>query len=155
MTSGLQSTPENDDRRAEKPRRAETLDQPLPPHGGAADIAAAGEYIKRIPVGRLETVPQWRRLVGRIMRAMLKGDMPIENGTKLIWAARVGADMAKAEQEQRALEELNAKLGRLEGGSNNSRVVAADDLSDGELAEIASRGRPALGAPIEPGSEGL
>lgn len=82
--------------------------------GGEAVIAAAGEYVKRIPVGRLETVAQWRRLVGRIMRAMLKGDMPLENGTKLIWAARVGADMAKAEQEQRALEELNEKLARLE-----------------------------------------
>src|SRR6185437_3091882 len=116
MTLRRRSMPGNDDRPPENPGVVKTLGPRVPPHGGAEAGAAPGEYVKRIPVGRLETVPQWRRLVGRIMRAMLRGEMPLENGTKLIWAARVGADMAKAEQEQRALEELNAKLARLEGG---------------------------------------
>lgn len=140
MTDAPRQTPENDHRRAEKPRRAETLDAPIPPHGGAATVSAAGEYIKRIRVGRLETVGQWRRLVGRIMRAMLRGEMPLESGTKLIWAARVGSDMAKAEQEQRALEEINAKLTRLETPASSGQL--ADDLTDEELEAIARQGRP-------------
>jgi hypothetical protein len=142
MTDGAHSMPESDDRAAEKPRRGQTLRSSVPPHGGAVAPLSGGEYIKRIPVGRLETVPQWRRLVGRIMRAMLRAELSPDVGTKLIWAARVGADMAKAEQEQRALEEINEKLARLEGGEapplpGGLRTLSADDLS--ELTPLEAR----------------
>lgn len=146
-----------DDRPGEKPRRAETLDAAVSPPGGATSdgraIAVPGDYLPRIRVGRLETIAHWRRLVGKIMRAMLKGEMPPEHGTKLIWAARVGADLAKAEQEQRTLDELNGRLARLESGDSRGLAGGADDLTDEELQEIARRGRPALEAPSESSAE--
>lgn len=146
MTDVPTFTPETDDRAVGKPRRVQRLHSLVPPHGGAEALPGGGEYIKRIPVGRLETVPQWRRLVGRIMRAMLRAEMSPDIGTKLIWAARVGADMAKAEQEQRALEEINAKLARLEGGDapqllGAPRTLSAGDLSD-ELTPLEARTIP-------------
>jgi hypothetical protein len=69
-------------------------------------------------IGRLETVAQWRRQIGKIFKAMGHGKCQKDEGTKLTYVANVGAQLAKVEQElaqvenlARQLEEVKAFLG--------------------------------------------
>lgn len=156
MTDRPGYTSETDGRADEKPPRSKTLGNAVPPAMGTESrglVAVAVEYLPRIKVGRLETVEQWRRLVGKIMRAMVRGEIPLESGTKLMWAARVGVDITKVEQEQRTLDELNGRLARLESDDAGRARLAAGDLTDEELQESARRGRLVLESQSGPENE--
>jgi hypothetical protein len=76
-----------------------------------ADLASRanpleGEIVAPVPrVGRLHTVADWHRQVAKVYRAMRKGRMPKEDGTKLTYVANIGAQLAKYIEELTQFEE--------------------------------------------------
>ena len=76
-----------------------------------------GEVISapRIPK-RLDTVAEWQREIARVYRAMRKGRMPKEDGTKLVWVADIGAKLAKYQEELKELQTLRQQLEALRPG---------------------------------------
>ena len=61
----------------------------------AAPTSADGVHIPMPKVGRLRTVADWHRQVGKVYRAMRKGFIPKEDGTRLTYVANIGAQLAK------------------------------------------------------------
>jgi hypothetical protein len=83
----------------------------------APPYAARGEFVKRVKVGRLRTVANWRREISRVYRQMRRGEIPPELGTKLAFVARLGMDAAKGEEEIEQLKSLNARYDALLHGT--------------------------------------
>jgi hypothetical protein len=84
-----------------------------------------GDLMPRIKVGRLETVDEWRKEIGKVYRAMRTGTLRSDEGTKLTYVANVGAQLAKIEQELGAIEELrqgNAALRQQLAQSKNGGI---------------------------------
>ena len=61
-----------------RPRSPVTITDPTPPGGQAP---TEGELLPVVKVGRLDTVTDWRRQVGKIFREMRKGTLPADIGT--------------------------------------------------------------------------
>jgi hypothetical protein len=97
-----------------------------------ATTPASGIHIPMPKVGRLRTVADWHRQVGKVYRAMRKGFIPKEDGTRLTYVANIGAQLAKYQEEIRELTLLREQLeagrsGRLPALEHD----AADDQGDG------------------------
>jgi hypothetical protein len=75
-----------------------------------------GEVLKRIRVGQLNTVDQWRREIGKIYREMRFQTLRTEIGTRLVYVAEIGARLAKMAEELQSLEELRQQLEQLQSG---------------------------------------
>lgn len=80
-----------------------------------------GELVRPVYVGRLDTVNDWRRQLGKIYREMRKGELAPEDGTKLAFVANLGAQLAKVEQELKDIRTLQERLAAIQ----QSRSVAA------------------------------
>jgi hypothetical protein len=76
----------------------------------------SGDLMPHMRIGRLETVAQWRRQVGKIYRDMRKGRIPKEDGTRLTYVANIGAQLAKYEQELAQVDELARQLEEIKSG---------------------------------------
>jgi hypothetical protein len=77
-----------------------------------------GELIKRIRMGHFDhggTVNQWRMEIARVYRAMRRGQLRTDEGTKLTYVANVAAQLAKIAEELRELEQLRQQLTQLQG----------------------------------------
>src|SRR5689334_14991873 len=61
----------------------------------AQPTAPDGSVIHPIRVGRLRTVADWHKQVAKVYRAMRKGFLPKEDGTRLTYVANIGAQLAK------------------------------------------------------------
>lgn len=61
-------------------------------------------------VGALDSVKAWRIEVGRLYRAMRRGEVPAEIGTKLAFVAKVGAQLMQAEEELSKVEQLRVAV---------------------------------------------
>jgi hypothetical protein len=83
-----------------------------------------GEVVKPVYVGRLETVSDWRRQIGKIYREMRKGELAAEDGTKLAFVANLGAQQAKVAQELQELQQLREQLARVQAGSPGYRDMS-------------------------------
>lgn len=95
--------------------RDKALRSPAPPpeHAIVASPATpiAGEIVEPVPrVGRLHTVADWHRQVAKVYRAMRKGRMPKEDGTKLTYVANIGAQLAKYIEELQQFEQRTRVL---------------------------------------------
>lgn len=73
-----------------------------------------GEMLKRIRVGQLETVDQWRREIGKVYREMRFQTIRTEIGTRLVYVAEIGARLAKMKEELNELEALRTQLAQLQ-----------------------------------------
>jgi len=82
----------------------------------ASAPALDGNLLRRIRVGELNTVDQWRREIGKIYREMRFQKIPTEVGTRLVYVAEIGARLAKMAQELCELEQLRQQLAALQGG---------------------------------------
>jgi hypothetical protein len=107
----------------------------------------AGQVVKPVHVGRLETVTDWRRQVGKIYREMRRGELPHEHGTRLVYVAQIGASLVKIEQELSELQRLREQLARLQGDD-----AAAPHRP---IAGLLEEGRPALKPPAADTEEPL
>jgi hypothetical protein len=92
-----------------------------------APTPANGIHIPMPKVGRLRTVADWHRQVGKVYRAMRKGFMPKEDGTKLTYVANVGAQLAKYQEE---IAELTLLREQLEAGRGGRLPAIEHDDSD-------------------------
>lgn len=102
-------------------------------------MSASGQLMAPVRVGRLETVAQWRREVGRIYRAARRGDLNPSDATKLTFIADVGAKLAKYEQELKELNALREQVARLEGRSGTGLIEllpAVDGLRGTEGGDL-------------------
>ena len=95
--------------------------QPTTPPEGAAE-PHYGVVVPRSRVGRLDTVQCWRKEVGRIYRAMRRGDLDPQDATKLAFVAQIGARLTEAEEQLReaariatALEQHRTPAAQIEG----------------------------------------
>lgn len=86
----------------------------------------AGEFTKRVKVGRLRTVANWRREISRVYRQMRRGEIPPELGTKLAFVARLGLDAATNEEEVEQLKALNARYEALISGTPAAQLPALE-----------------------------
>ena len=74
-----------------------------------------GDVLRPVYVGRLETVADWRRQLGKIFREMRRGQLRPEDGTKLAFVANLGAQLAKVEEELKVARAMNEQLAQLQG----------------------------------------
>jgi hypothetical protein len=81
----------------------------------ATEDPKSGELMKRIRVGQLETVAQWRREIGRVYREMRFHTIRTEEGTRLVYVAEIGARLAKMQEELESIEALRSQLEQLQG----------------------------------------
>ena len=106
--------------------------QPTTPPEGAAE-PHYGVVVPRSRVGRLDTVACWRKEVGRIYRAMRRGDLDPQDATKLAFVAQIGARLTEAEEQLReaariaaALEQQRSPIARLEAATADAVAVTGD-----------------------------
>ena len=93
--------------------------------------------LKRIRVGELETVDQWRKEIGKVYREMRFQTIRTEVGTRLVYVAEIGARLAKMKEELNELEALRAQLAQLQNGgvqltNGQEYLPAIDSQPDGE-----------------------
>ena len=122
-----------------KRTRSPTLKQPP----GGLQQPLDGTLLPRTRVGRLDAVEHWRREVGRIYRAMRRGDMPPDLGTKLTFVAQVGAKLTEIEEELRqakriaeALEQHHNPLAQLEGPAPDADQATPVEVLPAESSEV-------------------
>ncbi len=70
----------------------------------------AGVLMPRVRVGKLDSVVAWRREIGKVYRAMRRGDMDHDIGAKLTYVANVAAQLVKIEEELRQRDRIAAAL---------------------------------------------
>ena len=87
-----------------------------------------GELVKVVHVGRLETVTDWRRQIGKIYREMRKGELAPEDGTKLAFVANLGAQLAKVVEELELHRKWVAAM-----DAHNARVAAGAPADHGTV----------------------
>jgi len=75
-----------------------------------------GEVLRRVRVGQLETLDQWRRQIGQIYREMRFHTIKTEIGTRLVYVAEIGARLAKMQEELKELESLRQQLEAIRNG---------------------------------------
>jgi hypothetical protein len=107
----------------------------------ASAPALEGNLLRRIRVGELNTVDQWRREIGKIYREMRFQKIPTEVGTRLVYVAEIGARLAKMAEELRELEALRQQLAQLQGvptgliTHNRDTINGALEVTDHESEE--------------------
>ncbi|MEP7314190.1 MAG: hypothetical protein ABI859_16525 [Pseudomonadota bacterium] len=81
----------------------------------ATQDAGQGELVREIRVGRLDSVAAWRKEIGRVYRAMRRGEIAHDIGTKLTYVANVAAQLVQVEEQirnqDRIIEELQRRPG--------------------------------------------
>ncbi len=99
-------------------------------------LPADGAELKRIRVGQLETVDQWRREIGKVYREMRFQTIRTEIGTRLVYVAEIGARLAKMREELNELEALRQQLTQLQNGGapflNGQDYLPASESHNGE-----------------------
>jgi hypothetical protein len=73
-----------------------------------------GEVQRRIRVGQLDTIDQWRVEIAKVYREMRLGKIRSDEGTRLTYVANVAAQLAKIAQELKELEALRQQLAALQ-----------------------------------------
>ena len=74
---------------------------------------SGGELAPKPPyVGRLKTVSDWMREVGKVYREMRRGEIDTADGTKLTYVANIGAQLARFEEELQTAKRLTEALDR-------------------------------------------
>lgn len=82
----------------------------------------AGEVLRRVRVGQLDTIDQWRTEISRVYREMRLGKLRTDEGTKLTYVANVAAQLAKIAQELKELEALRQQLAALQSTPSHSLI---------------------------------
>ena len=71
-----------------------------------------GELVKRMSVGDLKSLTGCTRFGQRVIRAMAKGEIPAEVGTKLMYTLNIQAGMVK---DMRILDEFAERIEMIQG----------------------------------------
>jgi long-subunit acyl-CoA synthetase (AMP-forming) len=75
-------------------------------------------FIDLPEVRKIETLQDWHTQIARIYRRMVTGQIPDHIGTKLVYVITGGANIAKALDEQKAIEDLRKQLAQLQNGTH-------------------------------------
>jgi hypothetical protein len=82
----------------------------------------AGEVLRRIRVGQLDTIDQWRTEISKVYREMRLGKIRSDEGTRLTYVANIAAQLAKIAQELKELEALRQQLAALQSAPSNALI---------------------------------
>jgi hypothetical protein len=135
--------------RSAKDNGAKPLPRGLPVKATFLPLGA-GESAPSTYVGRLSTVADWHRQVGKIYREMRKHLIPPDLGTKLTYVANVGATLAKFQDELRELQALRAKLEALQGQPGGLGLT----FDRGDAIDVSPAARGDQNAPSGDSGEG-
>jgi hypothetical protein len=116
--------------RRRKPLRSKALTPRMRPSERARTAYPTtpdGTVIPPIRVGRLRTVADWHKQVAKVYRAMRKGYLPKEDGTRLTYVANIGAQLAKYKDEMREIERIREQLEALKAGAPQALLTARLD----------------------------
>lgn len=78
-------------------------------------------------VGRLQTVADWHRQIGKIFRQVRKGRLPSQEGTRQTFIANVGAQVARYLEELRQNDELRAQVDAILAERNGNLPAIGHD----------------------------
>ena len=108
---------------------------------GVAEMPKA-VLLPRQRVGRLDTVANWRRELGRLYRKMRSGELPADLGTKLAYVAQVAAKLVQIEQELAearrialALEQHRTPAAQIEGPAPDAGPATPVELLPADSTE--------------------
>jgi hypothetical protein len=104
-----------------------------PPARAKVALPATPEVIPIPRVGRLRTVADWHKQVAKVYRAMRKGYLPKEDGTRLTYVANIGAQLAKYKDEMREIEKIREQLEALKAGGPQALLTGQATDDDGAL----------------------
>ena len=101
--------------RMKSPRRQPvTLEYPGE-DGEKGNVDARPRSAKGAPrIGRLEELSDWKRQIGKIYRAVRRGEMATEIGTRLVYMLEAGARIAREESREKHEKEQREQVARLE-----------------------------------------
>ncbi len=119
----------------EKVSRPSTIATAPPP----ATPVVVGEVVPRpVYVGKLESVSDWRRQLGKIYREMRRGELRPEDGTKLAFVANLGAQLSRLEEELKEARALREEIERLQdrGASASGFDRPAIEQQATEVADL-------------------
>jgi hypothetical protein len=80
------------------------------------------DELRRIRVGALDTVNQWRREIAKVYREMRFQMIRTEIGTRLVYVAEIGARLAKMQEELKELETLRQQLEQLQANGYLNKI---------------------------------
>jgi hypothetical protein len=89
-------------------------------------LPASGQIVPRVRLGRLDSVAAWRREIARVYKQMRRREIPSEDGTRLTYVARIGAQLTQIEEELRATQALIEARER--GSTPVRKQFSAEDL---------------------------
>jgi hypothetical protein len=120
------------------------LPPPVPRRRHRANGPPSGpvELISLPRVGRLDTVKAWSIEVGRLYRAMRRGDVPVDLGARMAYVAKIGAELVQAREELENLEALRQQVEAV--GAQQSNGYARVDYSTPHDAASAASGCESL-----------
>jgi hypothetical protein len=81
------------------------------------------EFLPRVRVGRLRTVEDWLKEFGRVYRAVRRGEICTQDGSRLAYMAVSGKAMAEAVQQMKILAGVREEVIR-------SRLARGESISD-------------------------
>lgn len=109
----------------------------VPPESGEKGNVIERPQRPRGPprVGRLESLADWKRQIGKVYRLVRRGELPSAEGSRLVFILQAGAQITREEARQKHEDEQREQVARLEA----------------QLAALQGRSpQPALPAPVEP-----
>lgn len=71
---------------------------------------SAPEVLVRERVGRLDSVRGWRREVGKIYRAMRRGEIKTSDATRMAYVCDIGHRLVQVEEKLKQVEQWNKQL---------------------------------------------
>ena len=80
-------------------------------------------------MGRLESLADWKRQIGKVYRLMRRGELATSEGTRLIYALEAGARIAREESREQYEREQREQIARLEQQLRELQAVRNGQLA--------------------------
>ena len=89
-----------------------------------------GVLLSAVRIRRLNSVDDWEQEIAHVYRQARRGEMLPEDGTKFVFIARLGSELARYREERVYLENLMKQLTQLREGKVTFLPRATDDDPD-------------------------
>lgn len=95
-------------------RQPVTFDMPLE-NGEKCGAATGGRPLRGPPrIGRLESLADWKRQIGKVYRMVRRGELPSSEGSRLVFILQAGAQITREESRELHEKELREQVTRLQ-----------------------------------------
>jgi hypothetical protein len=90
-------------------------------------LKSEGVILSGVRIRNLNSVADWEQEIAHLYRQVRRGDIPPEDGTKLVFIARLGSELARYREEKAYLESLYQQLASLREGKVTFLPNPTDD----------------------------